>query len=567
MTVVIQSIGKKGDAGRDGTNGVGVSNVRESLIASPIINLFRANNIDPNIAWSRDGEAAFVDRYGQNGKVSGDTVRQLLANSDDYRTGAGLSFPWVNNSLYTLDQDRNQPDPLGGNNASQITFTSTTGQTFGFMGNMFVTTGLIYRVSIYVKVISGTLNKVSFKNGGSADAEIVDFPQTPSNDWQRFNVVYTGFHSQGARFLFDAPSGCTVQVFRANISEGTKLQEPELIGDNRPVTITNTLPVYRQNQYGYLLEGNKTNLCPNSQEISDWSIGGGAVVSQNPNPDPYGDINTNTLITFAGSSSISITQNVTLTEGETYSVSFFAASSSGSVESLSVQLGGGGAQTVKVTNGYVRQSLQMVAGSQNSIIFNATAGVSGTSFILTGVQVEEGQLSSYIATSNATRSRDNDEVSIPGNFFPPFGKNYTLQISYRNAVFIEGEMGFLFNGSDHGSALILQKTNGINEIKFRPKTGSSVIIQNVQSDGEVFITYDGVESKVFYNGAYIKNGNNQALGETPETTVFFGATDAAGNNPLNAHIKCFRAWDFDMSDDEVKYASEYYSGNRFSDRG
>ena len=37
--------------------------------------------------------------------------------------------------------------------------------------------------------------------------------------------------------------------------------------------------------------------------------------------------------------------------------------------------------------------------------------------------------------------------------------------------------------------------------------------------------------------------------------------DIFANRSLSEEIS------FDMSDDEVKYASEYYSGNRFSDRG
>lgn len=565
MTVVINQVGKKGPAGRDGTDGLGVSDIRKSLIASPIFNLFRANNIDPNISWTRDSEAAFVDRYGDNIKVSGDDVVHLLANSDDYRQSAGLTFPWVNNSLWTLDEDRNQSDPLGGTDASEITFTSTTGQTFGFMGNMLASTGLIFRVSIYIKVISGTVNKVSFRNGSAGDT--VDFPQTPSADWQRISLVYTGVPSAEARFLLDAPSGCTVQVFRANITEGTKLHDPLLVGDNRPVTVPTNAPVFRENEKGYLIEGEKTNLCPNSQEITDWSINGGAIVSQNPNPDPYGDINTNTLVTFAGSSSISITQTLTLVEGDTYSVSFFAASASGSVESLSVQLGGGQAQTVEVTNGYVRQSLQMVAGSVNSIIFNATAGTSGTSFILTGVQVETGQLSSYIATSDVTEVRQADNVSISGSTFPALNQPYTIQCSWRDVVFVDADTSYAFNGSDNGVAIIFQQSNGVNQVVFRPATGSDAEVDSVDSSGELIITFDGVNSSLYYNGLFSTAGTNTTIPSQPDTTVYIGARTASQDDPLNASLKCLRAWDFALTADEVKYISEVYNGNRYSDRG
>lgn len=565
MTTVINSIGQKGVAGRDGTNGLGVSDVRESLIASPSFNLFRANKIDPSITWTRASEAAFVDRYGDNIKVSGDDVVHLLANSDDYRTGAGLTFPWVNNSLWTLDEDRNQSDPLGGTDASEITFTSTTGQTFGFMGNMLASTGLIFRVSIYVKVISGTLNKISFRNGSAGD--IVDFPQTPSADWQRFNVVYTGVPSAEARFLFDAPSGCTVQVFRANITEGTKLHDPELIGDNRPVTIPVTTPVYRENQFGYLFEGEKTNLCPNSQEISDWFLNGGPVVSQNPDPDPYGDINTNTLITFAGSSSISITQTVVLTEGETYSVSFFAAASTGDVESLSVQLGGGAAQTVQVTNGYIRQSLQMVAGSQDAIAFNATAGTSGTAFILTGVQVESEQLSSYIATSDVTETRSADAVSFDGSLFPALNQPYTLQLCWRNVTYSESDDSVAVSGLVNGFQIRFEIVDGENQIIYRPATFSGTGVTGVQSSGEIIVTFDGQNSKIYIDGLYSRDGVNDTIPQQPETIVYLGSGNASQAQPLNASIKCFKMWSFEMTENEVKYISEVYNGNRYSDRG
>lgn len=564
MTDVIVHTGKKGNTGAAGTDGVSVSQVRKSLISAPCLNLFRANNLDSGITWTRDDEASSVDRYGDYTVASGDNITQLLANSDNFDdNGAVLTHEWEDvNGIWTRDSDRIEPDPLGGSLASQITFTSTTGSTYGLMGNMLAGGGQIVRASIYVKVISGTLNKISFRNGASGTT--VDFPQVPSSDWQRFDVVYTATGSQEARYLFDAPSGCVVHVFGANVTLGAKLYDYAQTVDARPVVTANPNPVYRENGKGYLIEGQKTNLCTDSINLSAWSTTGTPTISQNTNPDAFGNVNTPTLIEFTTSQSISIFKDIGVIDGVEYAVSFFAVAVSGEVESLTVSLGGAEAQTIDLTSGYTRQELIMTAGSNGRITFNAVTSASGTSFIISAVQVETGQHSSYIYTPNTTRTREADLVSISGDKLPALNSAFTIQCSYRDVNFISGATSTIFY--TNGGFGLAGADN--DSLAFYPKTGTSLTISGAQNDGDFIATFDGSGTlKCYLDGVLSATFNNVTMVDSEQSTLYLGATDASGSNALNASIKCLRMWDFEATVEEIKYIGESYNGNRFSDRG
>lgn len=564
-TTVINQIGKQGDAGRDGTDGVNISQVREAKISSPTLNLFKANDIDPDVSWTRDDQAAFADRYGVNQYVTGDSITHVLANTNNFSNDSGvLTHEWqYEASVAVRNTDRTEPDPDGGTLASQFTLSGAVGIGLGIMGNMLAGTGDIIRVSIYVKVVSGTLNKVSFRNGSTGS--IIDFEQAPDSTWQRLTVITASTSSSEARFLFDCPGGCVVHIYRANITKGAKLQPALTIGDTRPTVFANPDPVYRQNEFGYLIEGQKTNLCPNSQDIAQWSATGSPTVGQNPLPDAYGDANTNTLITFQSSQAITVSEAVTATAGATYAVSFFAVTNSGSVESLSVSLGGGVSTSVELTDGYVRQEINLVAGSNNTITFTATSSLGGTSFILHSVQVEVDQHSSYIPTGTDIQTREADIVSVSGAKLPNIANGFTLQVAWRNVDYVADEDVFLFN-TDTGTAVIFQAPSGTPRILFRSNVISAGI--DVQdAAGELIITFDGTTTRFYKNGVLLASTTGLLYTGAEPNILYLGAQDAVQAAPLNAYIKTLRWWDFEMTADEVKYISEYDTTNRYEDRG
>lgn len=553
MTVIVKHTGKKGDAGRDGWQGVGVSDVRASLIESPILNLFRANALSDAITWTRNDEGSYTDRYGINRFVAGDSITYVVRSSNDFTDA--VEWEDLDNN-WSVTQDRNQTDPFGTTLASEITLTNTTSSTWGMLGKMSgVATGNLYRLSFYLKVISGTITSMSVQFG-NLGADTYTINGTPDNTWQRFSVVVATAATGSSFRLFLRTTGAVINLTQVNVTEGFMLHAPVTTtpADTFPVVVPTVEPVDRQNQNGYLIEGQKTNLCKYSQNMNQWNTTGVPTISEYSEADPYGELNTPTLVSFAGSQTITLSQDVALTQGQSYSVSFFARAVSGEVESLTISLGGGVTTTVDVTTDWTRQVYEVVAGAQDFITFTATAGGSGVSFVLTGVQVETGQASSYIPTGEAAQTRNADLVSFAGANLPALNSDWTLQVAWRDVVRV-------------GDAQLINCTGLDVELNASGLTVNGVTLPSaIEASGEAILVYASGTLTAYYNATQDATGAIATASSAP-ATVYVGATDATGSVPLNGFVKCLRMWPFAMTESEVKYISEVYNGNRYIDRG
>ena len=547
-TVIVKHLGIRGDRGEDAQDGAGVDDVRGSLIASPTTKTLRPNKLLSAVNWTRDDEGAFTDRYGGQIFVPGDEIRHRLAYSNDFDETLG----WADiNGIWTRNTT-NEPDPLGGNSASKITFDNTLSSDSVMLANCNALGGEVYRVSLYAKIISGTVTGIECRLGSLSDNNFILSPST-TNQWQRFDVLATPSSGTTQFNLNIRTTGAVVHLYQVNMTAGHLLYDPYTTGSANVENIANTVPVYRANDLGYCIEGLKTNLCKFSQNLANWSVIGGATISANPNPDAYNDPNTPTLVTFTAGQSVSLSQTLTVTEGETYNVSFYAVANSGGVESLSVQLGGGTVVTAEITTGYTRQSLLVVAGGTGLITFNSSASGSNSSFILTGVQVESGQLSTYIPTGSAAQTREADLVSFAGDNLPAYNAPFTARFAY-SEVSAQGNNKTLL--ADDAGALLVE-FNG-SDLSF-----DGVIITGAAANSEAIFVYDGTTLTVYVDAVEV-----YAAAYTPSsaevTTAYLGATDSAGSNALNAYLKSCDFWAFAMTQAEVEFISEVDHGNRNS---
>ena len=558
-TTIIKHEGKKGDTGTPGIAGAGTGDIRESLIASPCLDVFKPNKLSEAVTWAREDDAVLIDRYGQSQIVAGDSFEQIVRRTDNYNVDSGYwEYPDLDT---TIISDQNQPDPLGGSGATTLEFTGTDNSTFGMNGSFtgVVDSGEVYRFSFYAKLVSGTIDTIELKFGGS-NAPIQTFSKQLTASWQRFDIV-TQPTATGTTFrLFFRTSGTAqIDLFRVNATTGSILRDPVLYDGLTGQVVTNPNPVYRENENGYLIEGLKENLCPYSQALTEWDLGSGAIVSQYSEADPFGNVDLPILVSFGSNTSITVSRSdLDITTGTGYAVSFYAKIESGGIESFSVTLGGSEAQVFELTGDFVRYTFLANAGSQPSITFNAVTDNSASSFVLTGIQVEIDSPSSYIQTAELKADRKADLVSMPGGNLPSLINPFTFLVSVNDLPFVMGDKSYILKADDF--ELYTENDNLVFKI------GALSVSVSAENDCEVVFVYNGSQLFYYLNGELASTAST-VFSTTEPATAYIGASDAAGLNALNGSIKFIKAWDFAMTDSEVKYVSGAYQLNRFIDRG
>jgi hypothetical protein len=558
-TTIIKHEGKKGDTGTAGIDGAGTGAIRESLIASPCLDVFKSNKLSEAVTWAREDDAVLIDRYGQSQIVAGDSFEQIVRRTDSYNVAVGYwEYPDLDT---TIINDQNQPDPLGGSGATTLEFNGTDNSTFGMNGSFtgVVDSGEVYRFSFYAKLVSGTIDGVELKFGGS-NAPIQTFSKQLTASWQRFDIV-TQPTATGSTFrLFFRTSGTAqIDLFRVNATTGSILRSPVLYDGLATQIVTNPNPVYRENEKGYLIEGLKENLCPYSQALTEWDLGNGAIVSQYSEVDPFGNVDLPILVSFGDNASITVSRSdLDITTGTGYAVSFYAKIESGGIETFSATLGGSEAQVFELTGEFVRYTFLANAGSQPSITFNAVTDNSASSFVLTGIQVELDSPSSYIQTAELKADRKADLVSMSGSNLPSLINPFTFLVSVNDLPFVAGDKSYILKVGDFE----LYTEN--DTLVF--KIGGVSVNVAAENDCEAVFVYNGSQLLYYLNGGLVST-TSAVFSATEPATAYIGASDAAGLNALNGSIKFIKAWDFAMTDSEVKYVSGAYQLNRFIDRG
>lgn len=568
-TTIVKHTGKKGDTGTAGIDGAGTGDIRESLIASPCLDIFKPNKLSDAVTWTREDDAVLIDRYGQSSVVAGDSFEQAMRGTDNFVEGGGYwSYPNLDG---TVINDRNQPDPLGGNGASTIEFTGTDDSVFGMNGQFNnVRDEQIYVFSFYAKLVSGTIDRIELKFG-ALDATLQTFSQQLTSEWQRFSIITQTTATASTMRLFFITSGTArVDVFRINATTGSILRDPVFneVDSSAVQVVTNPNPVYRENEKGYLIEGLKENLCPYSQALTEWDLGGGAIVNQYSEADPFGNIDLPILVSFGSNTSITVSRaDLDITSGAGYAVSFYAKIESGNIETFSVTLGGSESQVFELTNNYVRYTFLANAGSQPSITFNAVTDNSASSFILTGIQVEVDSPSSYIQTGELKSDRKADLVSMSGSGLPALNQPFTIQAVWNDVEISKGE-NFISQrifGTSSTPFLAFDNFEGLSRLVFG--NGNATSLDNdIPTNGEVVIVHEGNGiHKAYLNGDLLKSFT-RALNDSEITSLYLGQ-NPSGGSALNGFIKTLKFWDFAMTDSEVKYVSGAYQLNRFIDRG
>jgi len=181
MSILTFYKGKIGDDGENGENGTGVSDIRESLIDNPNFSALYNNRESRtgDLTVSRAGEALLEDRYGGFEFISGDDITNYIQQSNTFSLWGDI------NNFWTLSAT-GQPDPLGGNDASNITLDSNIVSGDDVMESIAtgMTAGPFHTMSFYFKVISGTITGLELKVGPN----VFPIKATLGSTFERVNV-------------------------------------------------------------------------------------------------------------------------------------------------------------------------------------------------------------------------------------------------------------------------------------------------------------------------------------------------------------------------------------------
>lgn len=542
--VIVEHVGRPGNRGLDGSDGLGVATANYGKLSSPYVEIFKVNKVADGLVWARDSEAAFQDRYNEQEIISTAESAQVLKYTNDFN-----QLEWNDpSSKFTVDTT-NEISPTGSANASQLTIGDMTGVNDTILGlDASVSAGQIYRVSLYIQVISGTINSIKTALSGTNYAGGGDFDiSNIGASWVRISTSVLATAST-FRLRFDT-TGCVINLYQINATKGAKLYDDIFTGAVVPDTFATGSLIYRQNELGYLSEQASENLALYSEDLSEWEVSG-ATVSDNVNFDTFDRGSSKTLLTINETSASLLISGLSLTEGAEYSVSLFPVLVFGSVASIGLSLGGGNAETISAVSIYDRVSVSCVAGSGDSISITLTTEQAGSQIAIAGVQVEQGVSTTYIPTASAPTSRAADKVTYDEYGLPSLIQPYTMQVGW-NGVPINSLDKYLFN-SDNLFSVRIVDSNIILQSQ-----GADVLTYELENpeSSEVFFVTDGITMFLYVD----KLLKTTALysGELGQPLTFnVGSGDGIGGSALNGYIERLTFWDFALTGDDIKYISE-----------
>lgn len=537
--------GRLGTSGTPGNDGVSPNRVGFNQLTAPLSSLFLNNKIadvvSGGVSWSRQRAATYIDRYGNLAAVGGENIDNLLTYSEDFSQWQDPQVAW---SVFATGVS----DPIGGNNASTIQIDTSV--TSLFMGLAYSTTiSGTYTGSFWIKNNTGTVTQISIQKDGLSPAQVI--PVSVTSNWQRVSIPYV--EEGNGTFYINATGapGTRFDLFGAQVNTGAALTD-YIATNGSTGSSSNPEPIYRANEKGFLIEMEKENLSLWSEDLTEgaWVSADCDIVSYS-GLDPLGNSNLNIQINSTGQNP-TLLNDVTITQGEFYTVSFFVKLISGSVDSVSASLGGLAPEPIEqpITSEWQRFSIKLEAGAaQNfSLIFT---NETNASFAVWGVQCELGDLTSYVATAATTVTRDADiaSVSALGNF-QNTGNASTMIFNFAEPV--ENLTGYIFSNNKTGAdEYSLRMDNGKLSLKIGEVTRSRDITGNYfallfYGEGQT----GSFSVAIFYDGDAVPTMNLPAVVNILSDTMYLGSNN--GLESIDTEISDLFIYDFVLTGSQLR---------------
>jgi hypothetical protein len=442
--------------------------------------------------------------------------------------------------------------PNGTLTADRITATANSAT----INSLTPQTVQIYTFSVWVKAESGTVSGSIY--GISSFATRTNFVAT--TEWQRITNTALSLGSNRFPTIQLDTSGTSILVWGAQLVEGSTAKDyyPTITRLNIP-----RLDYSLGSCPSLLVEPQRTNLVTDSETYS--STWGSNFTSITKNLlSPSGIINASTLVNSVGSNR-SIGKPISVVSGQTYVLSFWIKKISGSFPIPSaIQLTSWGAAVASqtytnlgttLTNDWVRYTHTFTATSTNTVNIQLISNQVNTIGVW-GAQLEAGAYpTSYIPTTSASVTRNNDIISktsataligqTEGTFFVDF--NYFALISAPSTIeVVPLEIG---NGSANNRMYLSVFQGDLYVVVFTG--GSPQVITNLgaitQGRHKVGVSYINNNLRAYLDGAFIASDTSVTLPTL--SNIYVGSFSNA--IPQAHSINVVTLWKERLSNDEL----------------
>lgn len=540
MPVLKLFIGKKGQDGIDGIDGLGSADVNGFDLEQPLLDCFHDNQLSKNafIEFTRQDPASFVDRYGRNTWTKKDQTTNYIIYSENFSQWADTFGRWSIIGSTT--------DPFSGSDATEINLDVDTDDLSGNgeVVELTVTTPAINGcVSFYIKLISGDVSSLDFVIGNTTT-----IVEDVTSQYKRiiFPIYLTG------TFIFSinprGKAGARVAIYGVQIEDNpTDTALINTTGTTR--TITNTSELIRQNEKGILIESKKTNLAHYGNDLSKWTVLNGTV-AQSLTPDAFFHINQYTSVVFGSLANIEITTTTdSLTQGNSYTVSFWAYITEGSLQPIIISLGGGVDVTFSAPSvvGFTRLSAICIAGPDNDLTIKLESQALNAKLLISSVQVEIDDLTTYKQTGAAGTTRNPSNFNFDYEYnFPAPNLEWSFIFSKRELANDSNIKTIFSNGLSGVSEFSMYYQNSLLFVNMGGNTVSEILYEKEQ----VAITYDGTSIR-FYASKALVSTKPLASSSTMGSKVYIGHNGT--DEHLNAYLSGVIAYNKELSLNEIIY--------------
>jgi len=543
MSTLTIFLGDLGTRGIDGETGLGVADIRESIIENPLLSVLKTNKLNNvgDVTVSRTGEALIEDRYGDYQFITGDDHTNYLHYSNDFANWSDILNNWTLTST-------NNADPDGGNDASYITLNTdiTPSTSFVIESTASGMTAGYKTASFWFKVVSGTVTDLEFKVG----SESFRVKSSLNSTWERVSVsTEVNVASSLINIKPIGLTGAVIGLYNCQFENGSNVTTYIDVPATTPVTVANTVPPIRRNNLGYLIEETKTNIIQNTENLTrnNWEISGGTVSSYN-GQGVFRDWYQYIQMAFTNQSLL-LSSTGTFTPNVDYTVSFFVYVLSGSVTSLNISLQGGA--TVNLielpTEGFVRLSAVVRAGATGDLVFNFISPDLTGNVLFMGVQVETGGLTSYIRSATGSVTRPEDDVN--GTYTLPRPDAPWSFAFTHNSVIDNSSIKFVF---DNGQAPLNDFAAWFSGTQLNIKIGSvTSTFNNAIDSTRLGAVYDGTTIKIYKDGFLYDTQSNNGFVSLIAPTVYIGSDDTSTNS-INAYLSNLEFWQDELTAAEMR---------------
>ena len=544
MSILKVYLGDRGTAGANAFNGSGVADIRGSVVDNPLLSGLYNNKLSRvgAITATRTGEAVYTDRYGDIAYSSTADVTNLTPYSNDFSQWDDPLNKWT---ILTT----NNTDPVGGSTATEIQLDEDISENeTAFMEEVYsaVPNGTKYHTcSFWIKIISGTVTSLNVHSGVNYNHIKANLDST----WQR---VTTSFAPNGSSFILSLNvvglSGAKFQIY------GFQLEEGSVVHDYIPttgtaVTVSGTGTAIRQNELGNIISGENTNLIINNENLneSNWSTVSGTI-TEYTGLTPLNGYRENIEFLFDTTQSMQLETTGTYTEGTTYTISAYVYVASGAVSALLASVAGGAKISFGVlpTSGFVRMSVECVAGSGSGIKFEATSLALDGQLLFFGVQAETGSIGTYIRNGSTTNTNPADVYAATVN--TQASSNWSVGFTLKS-IPTSSAIKYIFYADSNFNCYI-------QDTDLKVKNGSTTKTISLMLDADnIAITFDGTSLRTYKNGNVEDTQTVSGASSTINSTLYLGA-DNVGTNVLDGQLSMFDYYDELLTDEEIKYLVE-----------